>query len=91
MKAEKFIYNHLPQIQWIRIADWIKDDRSKRSSQLIVIAYADRDAICVTHGWSLPGEGYKKFSHCKAGRLDGGSRKIERRDIVAVAHTEGWW
>jgi len=90
MKAKKFIYNHLPELHWIPIERWKEDEHSHKSSRLVVVAYADGDAINVTHGWSLPNEDYTGFSHCKAGSLDGGSSKVDDECLIAVAYLCGF-
>ena len=85
MKAQTFIYNNLPKLYWIPIERWKKNESSHTSSRLVVVAYADHEGINVTHGWSLPNDDYTGFSHCKAGRLDIESIKIDNDCLIAVA------
>jgi len=84
MKAQKFIYNHLPKLNWIQIEKWKEDKFSHEASRLVVIAYADGDGVNVTHGWSLPNDDYTGFSHCIAGRLGGESFRVNDDCLIAI-------
>jgi hypothetical protein len=84
MKAKKFFYNNLPELNWIPIGVWKESQFSHEASYLIVVAYADDYGINVTYGWSYPNNDYTAFSHCIAGRLNGERIRVKDDCLIAL-------
>jgi len=89
MKARKYIFNRLPNLEWIAIEDWKKLPISKESCWPVVVAFASGDGVEVTHGWSRPSEDHSRFDHCRVAKLRHAPR-IPDEDMIAVSLLDGF-